>query len=546
MDTKEQKFAPLLNRKMFTNLSTNPLFMNTTGYGFSIIPNPDSLISDKGLRSKIWGDLLSDSHLSGAMDARKASVEGMLWELNSEGTENEFAAEIIKGVFNGGNVATLINGILDCLLWGFQPIEVVWGLKAYNEKTFVVPVDFIPVSPHLFGFNARRELCFRGSSNLIEDVVDKRKFVCPTYKATALNPYGYSLLSRCYWPVNWKRGVRKFWVDYLERFGFPHVKIAYNRGGVETSEIESVANMVASSLQDSVFAIPDDFGVEVINNANSGGAELFQAFINSCDDEISKAVLGHTGSMRSEAGRLGGENVAADSKLDKKLADKKLVEDTINAIIGLIYEQNFPMETARVKFSLYDEKNIGMERANLDAVLYGMNVRFSDKYMMDTYGLPEGEFWQLDKKPTALEQLAASPTVKGTVGGIQVVAALVEKYETNLLSRESCIALAQISFGYTEEEAQKLFPVKLGKFAQNFAAESDVEAVLPQEKIVQEIGDSMAAQVMEEIAKSSSLEDALQRVNSLYPKLDSSQLLETIERMYFASLVIGAIEETNG
>lgn len=532
--------AKPLHKKMFMELAKDSQFLTGMlgGYGFSILPNPDSVIKDKGLRYDAWKDLLNDSHLAGALDARKASVKGMQWKLSFEATENSAANQIIESVFTGANVATLINGILDCLLWGFQPIEIVWAVKNFDGKTYTLPKKFNALPPNLFGFNSKGELCEKGALGLNAIVADERKIICPRYEATALNPYGTSLLSRCYWPVNWKRGVRKFWVDYLERFGFPNIKIGYDLNKT-TEEITDAINVIAASLQDSVFAISNDYTLDIINNAGSGTSEIFEQFLQSCDDEISKAILGHTGSMRSEAGKLGNENVATDSKWDKKLSDKRLIEDTVNGIIALIYEQNFPTETSQCFFVMYDEEDVGLERANLDSVLYGMGVRFSDKYIQDTYDLPEYEFWQLEKRPTATEVVASSSTIKGTVGGIQVVASLVAQYEANTLSRDAAIALAEISFGYTNAEAERLFPLRKPTA---FAAQQEPEFI-PDEKVLQELGDNLTSQIMDAIEKAESLEDALQRVAAIYPELDSEKFVQEIERLYMANLIEGALSD---
>ena len=468
-------------KKLFTEIANSRRFKDSAGAGFGILPNPDKLLRSKSLRSKDWQDLLTDTHLSGAIEARKAAVLGMNFKIETEGSEDQFSAELIRDAFNSVNVYALIDDILDCLLYGYQPIEIVWDTVEIGGRLWVLPVKFTAIQPHFFQYDTEGKLRVNTNEFLLESAITEYeldyKVVVARNNPKANNPYGVSILTRCYWAINWKRAVRKFWSDFLERFGFPQIHVAYKPNRT-TEEVTDVVTAISESLQDSVFAIPDDYVASMMDGASGGSSGIFAEFIAACDDEISKAVLGHTGAMRSEAGKLGNENVAVDSKLDKKMADIRLVEEVVSQIIARIYELNFPDIKKRAWFTLFEETHAAKERAELDQILYSLGVRFTPEYIASTYQIDEGLF--------TIEQPSQTP------------------------------------FG-------------------SMAFASPVADFAPDSKVLQSLSEDLVLQVMTEVNKAKSVEDALARVAAIYPKLDTSDFVAAVEKMYFASQVLGIL-----
>jgi hypothetical protein len=87
-------------------------------------------------------------------------------------------------------------------------------------------VDIVAKPYHWFAFDANNQPFFRGEAGwaaTTPDPLPAGKFVIVTHHATYDNPYGLRLLSRCLWPVAFKRGGLQFYAKVVERHGMPWV-----------------------------------------------------------------------------------------------------------------------------------------------------------------------------------------------------------------------------------------------------------------------------------------------------------------------------------
>ena len=120
------------------------------------------------------------------------------------------------------NLRTIITGMLDAPYYGFTPLELVWRF----DGDWWHIVDIVPKPYHWFRFDSRNNPVFVGEYGAF--CADPRplpagKFVFVTHHATYDNPYGLRLLSRCLWPVSFKRGGLTFYARFVERHGMPWV-----------------------------------------------------------------------------------------------------------------------------------------------------------------------------------------------------------------------------------------------------------------------------------------------------------------------------------
>ena len=138
------------------------------------------------------------------------------------------------------NLRAIISGMLDAPYYGFTPLELVWRFSGDWWHL----VDIVPKPFHWFRFDSRNNPVFVGEYGLF--CADPRslppgKFVFVTHHASYDNPYDLRLLSRCLWPVSFKRGGLTFYARFVERHGLPWgvgetcIRTGHNYVGMELS-----------------------------------------------------------------------------------------------------------------------------------------------------------------------------------------------------------------------------------------------------------------------------------------------------------------------
>ncbi|HBE45728.1 MAG TPA: DUF935 domain-containing protein [Deltaproteobacteria bacterium] len=350
------------------------------------LPNPDPVLKAQGKDIKIYSELLSDGHLGGCVSSRKAGVKSLEWGID-RGKAKSRQARLIEDLFKSLPINNIIDTILDAVFFGYQPIEVMWK-KIGN---YILPKDVVGKPPEWFIFSPDNNLRFRSKENYFEgEELPDKKFLIPRHCATYQNPYGFPELSRCFWPVTFKRGGMKFWVIFTEKYGMPYIVGKKPRGTLK-EETDNFADMLGNMVQDAVAVIPDDSSVEIIEASGKGAsAEIYERLLESCKTEVAIAILGQN--LTTEV--KGGSYAAAESHMavrqDIIYGDKKLVEDTFNELIKWIFDINFGSGELPV-FSMWEEDDVDLDQATRDKTLVDAGVRFTKNYFVRAYGFEEDD-----------------------------------------------------------------------------------------------------------------------------------------------------------
>lgn len=137
-----QEIATALRAGLYQNLS-------------SILPDPDPILAKIGHRSEIYQQILSDPKVCACVEQRKAGCMALLWDVQGDKT-NAKAVEYIKQALHGLGMSKLISDILDAVLWGFQPLEIMWEMRG----GLFWPAKVISKPAHWFRFTINNELRF--------------------------------------------------------------------------------------------------------------------------------------------------------------------------------------------------------------------------------------------------------------------------------------------------------------------------------------------------------------------------------------------------
>ena len=90
------------------------------------LPNPDPVLKALGKDIKVYGDLRSDAHVGGCIRRRKAAVKALEWGVDRDKAKSRVAKNI-EAIFADLPIERIITEMLDAVLYGYQPMEVMWG-----------------------------------------------------------------------------------------------------------------------------------------------------------------------------------------------------------------------------------------------------------------------------------------------------------------------------------------------------------------------------------------------------------------------------------
>ncbi len=393
-------FRPFLADELSTEIATRQnagvLFGELSGW-LANLPDPDPVLRRRGDEADVLQDLSADDQVATAMLSRKNRVLNCPhFNLRAGAVEGQEPTPQAKKLFEcfqhdleRANIRSIISAMLDAPFYGFVPLELIWK----QSGSWWHLADIIARPFQWFRFNSQNEPVFVGEYgwNCAEPLaLPTGKFVFVTHHATYDNPYGLRLLSRCLWPVSFKRGGLSFYARFVERHGMPWV-VGMAPVKAEASEKQEMARNLARMVQDAVAVIPNGATVQ-LESPGQTQSEIHEKFLSRQDKAISKILMGQTLTVEME-----GKNSQAAAQTHQDVAegladsDKAMVCDAWNEI-GWLYAQVNAGPGVLAPLAAYDEPEDLNTQADLDKKLSEIGVQFREEHFTEVYGLKPGEF----------------------------------------------------------------------------------------------------------------------------------------------------------
>lgn len=468
------------------------------------LPDPDPVLRKQGQDISIYRDLTTDPHVWACIQSRKSGVLALKWRIDREGAGAR-EAKFIESWLKKTQLRRILYGILDAPNWGYQPLEIIWGV----EDGMIVPVDVVQKPPEWFVFgNEKNDLRFLSAEDMLKgEELPPRKFLCPQHQPTYQNPYGERVLSRCFWSVVFKRAGLKFWAIMVEKYGMPWA-IGRVPQNTQQEKIDLFTLNLSNLVQDGIAVLRDNQSVEFVEPKNSTASGiLYRDLVRETNAEISKAVIGHSGGADSTPGRLGGEDSAMAVRQDIIDADKELVQETVNTLIRWVHEINFT-GSAVPKFVMFREEQVDKTLAERDEILSrgaAKGFSFTMEYLKRAHGFEDGD----------LEPAQAAP--------VPVVSPFSS--DTNP---------AAFAEGKPRPPATKT-PFTLD-FVDQAATNAALRSVLDLQKMVEQ---AMAA--IEDAPDDVTPEEVTARLYAAYPKMNADAIVDAMTRTGFAANAVGRV-----
>lgn len=357
---------------------------------YKSLPDPDKILEENNYDFNIYRDLLNDPHLMATVQQRKMQVMQMGWELECEGNKKleERALKVMRAL----PLNKIMSDVLDAIFFGFNVGEIDW-IKDGSE---IIPFDVVGKPQEWFIFTRKNELRLReykeGQYIFEEGVkLPEYKFILTQYKPTYTNPYGQKVLSKCYWPVQLKRGGIEYWQLMMERYGMPYLIGKYPNTFTEPQKDEFLEQL-KQMVEDNITLFEDSLGIEIKESPQYDVGQLYENLVNFHNKEISKAVL--TVTLTTEIEKVGSykaSDIHREMLSYLGVSDKKMVERALNTLLEYYVKINFgDIPVPRVK--LNKKEAVVEESADRDKILTDMGVKFTKEYFMKRYNLGDGDF----------------------------------------------------------------------------------------------------------------------------------------------------------
>lgn len=417
-------------RSEIAPISSDPLLYPT--YGGDRLRPKDDFVSVQGQRvHEIYDDLLNDPHCFAVWQKRVSSVVQREWIVEPGGnrTIDKKAADLVKDCLNNlssdledpklkeavirvsGGFDQVSAGFMKAIIAGRSFGEILWdydGTHQYPKEVVIKPARRFE-----FGIapTGGYKLLLLTKQEPDGKTVPTRKFICHFFGAEEDNPYGSGLGRKLYWAVYFKRQLAKFALAFADKYGSPAMKGTYPSGNTELRDI--LLEVMRNFAQETGVALPDSCTLEMLDIASAKGPDVYDKLIDFFCREMSKCVLGETGStdQQGSGGSRARDQIGNEVRLEISKADSDLLSGTFNrTLVRWIVDYNyrgaaFPKVWRR--FPELDQVTDTGALANRDnTITQFMGVKPKREYVLKTYNIElEEEKKEEDATKAALGQV---------------------------------------------------------------------------------------------------------------------------------------------
>jgi phage gp29-like protein len=308
-------------------VDTDPLNLFNMGL---ILENPDIILNKLPYYDRIiaFANILSDPHVLSEVRAIRSGILSWEWQIKeTEGNSKQF--DFLNRVFKSKSVdiSTAIWNIASAVFYGGALNEIVYD----RYESLFIPVAINDVSVRRLVFNSNNEPRILTKDELTYGIpLPNNKFILTRYMSTYDNPYGESVLSRCYWPWRFKHTTVRCMAKLIERSGVPWVTTKYTTGA-EQDNVDAFIYTLTQMREGGILAIPDTLPDIQLHEIDPNSTDIFISALGFFNREISKVLSLQT--LATEIGNVG-SNAAAMTHHDRETIPQQeirlMVEDAFN------------------------------------------------------------------------------------------------------------------------------------------------------------------------------------------------------------------------
>ncbi|RYY25229.1 MAG: DUF935 domain-containing protein [Sphingomonadales bacterium] len=271
-----------------------------------------------------------DPHYLAVLSTRKRQVAQLPVTVVAAGDSEEEKddAQLVRDWLDRDLLEAELFDILDAMGKGYSATEMIWDLGPDLWQ----PNALKWRDPRYFEWDR-----VTGEELLLRDINGPQslpgfKFIVHVHQAKSGLPVRGGLARVIAWGYMFKNYAIKDWVTFLETYGMP-MRIGRYENGTSEPDIQLLKDALADLGSDAAAAFPKSMDITFENTtAGSTPEALWQKKAEYVDSQVSKAVLGQTGTTDMKSGGLGdGGNKVHDRVAgDIERADAKMLAATLN------------------------------------------------------------------------------------------------------------------------------------------------------------------------------------------------------------------------
>lgn len=452
-----------------------------------------------------------DLHYAGVLGIRKRQISGL--EINvvavSDSTQDVAEADMIREIIERDSFQDELFDILDAIGKGFSATEIIWDTSEGQWR----PVRLKYRDPRWFVFDQED-----GETLLLRDVagnVPLKPFGWIVHHAKAKSglPIRGGLSRAVAWSFLFKSFTVKDWTIFTEAYGQP-LRLGKYADGASEPDKDTLLRAVANIGADYAAIVPQSMAIDFVKADISGSHELYEKRADWLDRQVSKVVLGQTGTTDAIAGGYAVGKVHDGVRQDIEEADARqlgasLNRDLVKPAIDLNFGPRGRRQYPRVEIGRPDEVDVDKLVANV-AKLVPLGLKVGMSTMRDKIGLPD---------PAKDEELLVAPAKAPAAAIVDPANPLPPTGEKTAAQRATIAAAPSID-----------------------AVDRSVESILADDGWAPLVAPIVAG-LEEQLAGATSIEQATEILAERMRTMDVGAFAETLARASFAARLAGEANE---
>lgn len=334
------------------------------------------LVPNRSALYDLYHDIVTiDGHLSGVLKKRTDAVlnKSLQFVDKNKRKIDRFDELIYSNKFN-----RLIELILESKYWGISGVEFIVG------KQF----DFVEIPrKHIRpekGYIVKSQYDYTGIP------VDTLPYVW-----LVGDKHDLGILLTCSMYALYKRSGFGDFAQYVEIFGQPVRIIYYDAYDTRTKqELKKILKESGGSL---AMMVPKQAQFEMLDGKTSNGTgELQTRLIETCNNEMSVAVLGNTETTTSSKSSGYAQAMIQDKQqLEITKTDLSFVQNILNGeyFLNILRMYGYPVEGGSFEFEMELDLDNLKKRLEIDREV-SAKVPVDDDYWYNTYGIPKPDNYE--------------------------------------------------------------------------------------------------------------------------------------------------------
>lgn len=327
----------------------------------------------------IYDDIITDLHLSGAIDQRIDMVLKKAFVLTDRKTAKQSDNGI--AIFESAWFKDFMNYTLDSIYYGYSLIQfgnIQEGQDGYKEFDKVQLVPRKHVCPE-FGVILKYE------GDDPHTGVSYLDGPLSQWTIGVGNPTDLGKLLKCCPSAIAKRNALAYWDEFAQLFGIP-VRIA-KTSSRDNNEIASIKDMLVNMGPAAWGLFPEGTELEFVENGKGDAFNVFDRRIDRANSELSKCILGQTMTLDSGSS-LSQSQVHLEVLQNLVEKDADMLRDVINdKLIPFLNNKGFNLNNIRFDW-VNDTQYSPEQQLQMEQMLLNAGYEIDSDYFQQKYGVP--------------------------------------------------------------------------------------------------------------------------------------------------------------